>query len=103
MRTLYVLAGALVALVSCQDVPPLYPSNAPVQIREACVLTEQKCTACHDRDRIVYARHNATEWRTTVDRMRRFPGSSISAAETEDIVRCLSYRVEASVSSGWRD
>jgi hypothetical protein len=83
-------------MVSCSETPPLFPASAPIQIREACALTEQKCTACHDRERIVYARHNATEWRNTVDRMRRFPGAAISAADSEIIVRCLSYNVESS-------
>ncbi|MBA2543934.1 MAG: hypothetical protein H0V17_30100, partial [Deltaproteobacteria bacterium] len=82
----------------CQEAPLLYPSNAPIQIREACALTERKCTQCHDRERIVYARHNPAEWRNTVERMRRFPGSAISVADTDTIVRCLSYSSESSVS-----
>jgi hypothetical protein len=80
----------------------LYPANAPMPIQEACKLTEQKCTACHDRERIVYARNNsAVEWRTTVDRMRRMPGAAITAADSETIVRCLSYSDQAAVSQGW--
>jgi hypothetical protein len=90
---------AFVTVVSCQETSPLFPTNAPIHIQEACALAEQKCTACHERDRIVDARHNATEWRTTVDRMRRFPGSAISAADSESIVRCLSYSADSSVSA----
>jgi hypothetical protein len=89
----------LVASVSCQETPPLYPASAPNEIREACAVTAQKCTACHERDRIVYARHNPTEWRTTVERMRKFPGSGIAPADVEVVLRCLTYSAESSVDS----
>lgn len=90
------LLGALVAISACQETPPLIPASAPDEIREACALAQRKCTACHDRDRIVYARHNQTEWRTTVERMRKFPGSGISPADIEIVLRCLNYSAEAS-------
>jgi hypothetical protein len=90
------LAITLVALASCQDPPPLYPATAPDEIRKACAHTDRKCTACHDRERIVYARHTALEWRTTVERMRRFPGSGITPEDTEIIMQCLSYNAESS-------
>jgi hypothetical protein len=84
---------AIALLVACKEQPPLYPANAPPDIAEACTLAQRKCTACHDRDRIVYARMTAEEWRETVDKMRRLPGSSISPAEGETILRCLLYRM----------
>lgn len=90
----YLLAA--LAIAACQETPPLYPENAPDEIREACALTSQKCTACHERDRIVYARHNPREWRATVERMRKFPGSGISPEDVEIVLRCLSYSAEAS-------
>ncbi len=93
MRSLYLIACA--ATVACQEPAALYPASAPIQIREACELTERKCTACHDRERIVDAHHTELEWSTTVDRMRRFPGSAISVADKDVIVRCLSYRVDS--------
>jgi hypothetical protein len=80
-------------LVACKEPPPLYPANAPADIVEACALAQRKCTACHDRDRIVHARMNAEEWRDTVDKMRRLPGSTISPVEGEVILRCLLYRM----------
>jgi hypothetical protein len=91
----YVLACSLLAILSCQEPPPLYPASAPPEIVEACAVANRKCTACHDRDRIVYARHNQAEWRTTVERMRRFPGSAISPDEIEIILRCLNYSAES--------
>jgi hypothetical protein len=86
-----VVVGLLSALAACQEAPPLYPASAPDEVRQACALTNRKCTACHDRDRIVDARHNESEWRTTIERMRRFAGSGISPADGEIILRCLSY------------
>jgi len=98
------LAITLAALTSCQEPPPpLYPASAPAEVRQACALTDQKCTACHDRDRIVYARHTALEWRTTVERMRRFPGSAITPEDTTIIMKCLSYNAESSLIPASRD
>ena len=91
---------ALIALAACTEPPPLYPATAPPEIAEACSLTVRKCTACHDRDRIVYARHSPDEWRNIVEKMRRLPGSSITAAEGDIILRCLIYRTQ-STTSGW--
>jgi len=93
-----VIALALFAAGSCQDVPPLYPSSAPDDIKQACAVTERKCTACHERDRIVYANHNVREWQATVERMRTYPASAMTAADTQVIMRCLSYNADQSVS-----
>jgi hypothetical protein len=91
------LAAAFVAVVGCQETPPLYPATAPPEIREPCALAQEKCTACHERDRIVFARHNADEWRATIERMRRFPGAAISPSDSEIILRCLLYRTETTM------
>lgn len=79
-------------LVACQETPALYPATAPPEIRQACELTEQRCTTCHERDRIVYARMNTEDWRETIDRMRRMPGSTIKPGETDTILYCLLNR-----------
>jgi len=88
-RSLFVAAAMVGA---CSDAAPLYPANSPPEIVEACTLTQRKCTACHDRDRIVDAQMTTSEWRETVDRMRRFPGSNISPSEGEIVLRCLLRR-----------
>jgi hypothetical protein len=85
-------AIALVAFAACQNPTPLYPDNAPPDIVEACTLAQRKCTACHDRDRIDDAQMNEADWTDTVTRMRRFPGSNISPAEGQVILRCLLHR-----------
>lgn len=91
----FVLACAWVAVVSCQDAIPLYPPTAPPEIREACALAERKCTACHDRDRLLYTRQSAPAWRATIERMRLIPGSAISPLDGEIILRCMSFSAEA--------
>jgi hypothetical protein len=91
---LQVLRLVLVAslAVACQQTPPLYAPDASSDLRAACALTEQRCTACHERDRVVYADKTPDEWRTTVERMRRLPGSSIAPSETDTILKCLVNR-----------
>jgi hypothetical protein len=84
--------------VACTEPPPLYPANSPPDIVQACTLTQQKCTACHDRDRIVHSQMSPNEWRETVERMRRFPGSNISPTEQETILRCLLHRASTTSS-----
>lgn len=94
-RTINTVAVALAGLISCQDPLPLYPANAPLEIRQACAVTVQRCTACHESDRIVDARHTPAGWRNTVKRMRTFPGSGISLDDVETILFCLDSRAEA--------
>ena len=89
-RSNLLLAGSL-ALVACTEPRSLQKPGAPPEISEACALTNRKCTACHDSDRIVDARFSPGEWRTTVERMRQFPGSAISRADVEVVLRCLNY------------
>lgn len=83
--------AALIAIAACSEPAPQFPANAPPEILQACALTERKCTACHERERFVEARHSPEQWRDIVDRMRRFPASSISPADAETILRCLNY------------
>jgi hypothetical protein len=83
------------ALAACQPAAPLYEPSAPPDIREACALTERRCTACHDRDRIVDAHFTRDEWPRTVERMRQMPGSTIAPNETDIILRCLLHRVDS--------
>jgi hypothetical protein len=85
-----------VALGACTEPAPLFPSNAPPDVVSACEVTQRKCTACHDKDRIVTARLSPQEWRDTVEEMRLLPGSTITAAERDIILRCLLPRATTS-------
>jgi hypothetical protein len=85
-------AVALIAAIACQPAAPLYSPSAPPDVREACTLTERRCTQCHDRGRIVEANYGRAEWMSTIDRMRQMPGSTIAPYETDTILHCLLQR-----------
>jgi hypothetical protein len=91
----YQLGLACLALVACQAPAPLYSPSAPPDIREACTLTERRCTQCHDRGRIVEASFGRAEWMSTIDRMRQMPGSTIAPYEIDTILHCLLQRSTA--------
>ncbi len=92
----YVLVGTWIALVACQAPAPMYTPSAPPEIRDACSLTERRCTACHDRDRFLDARKSRDEWSATIERMRQMPGSTIRPYEAAVILHCLLYRTDMS-------
>lgn len=92
--------AAILAFAACTESAPQFPANMPPDIMEACALTERKCTACHDRDRFAEPRHSSSQWRDIVDKMRRIPGSAISPADAEIVLRCLNYRSSSTTSQG---
>lgn len=72
--------------------PSILPdaTTATEEIREACVLTQRKCTRCHSIDRVLVAPvRSPRDWEVRVARMRRMMASGISEAEGGLIVRCL--------------
>jgi hypothetical protein len=87
----------LVLLAACQPqerlvlIPLSESVRTPPTIREACVLTEQKCSKCHDLERIKVAHHALIDWPSYVEKMRRQPGSAITPEDGSVIVRCLNY------------
>jgi hypothetical protein len=92
------LAGAVCALVlaSCtrdriELLPPAAQAHTPPVIREACTLAEERCSRCHDLERIEIAHPALVDWPVYVDRMRRMPGSGITVDEASVIVKCLSW------------
>lgn len=66
------------------------PRTAP-QIREACRVTEQKCSRCHDLERIRLAHHALVDWPSYVEKMRLLPGSGITAGDKPVLLTCLDY------------
>jgi hypothetical protein len=86
-------------LAACGEQMPriaLVPDNGhtiPYEIKEACVLTEQRCTRCHTIGRVLASleadRH---DWPRLVGRMRRMPSSELGEDEAKTIVTCLDYR-----------
>ena len=93
--------AVVLALAACTEPSPQYPANMPPDIAQACAMTERKCTACHDRERFSEPRHSAAQWRDIVDKMRRIPGSSISPADADTVLRCLNYRSSTTSQDTW--
>jgi hypothetical protein len=83
----------LLVLAACERRVALVTDvgRAPPEIREACALTDRKCSGCHDLDRILLARDRGVEWPTVVDRMRRLQRSGISEQDGGIILRCLNH------------
>jgi hypothetical protein len=88
---------ALVVLAGCPPserlvlLSPAESARTPPPIRDACVITEQKCSKCHDLERIRLAHPALVDWPLYVDKMRRQPGSGITVGDSSVIVRCLNH------------
>lgn len=72
-------------------VPVSRLAQTPPAIRAACALAEQRCSRCHDLERIQLAHPALVDWPVYVDRMRHLPGSGITGDEASIIVRCLTW------------
>ncbi len=69
------------------------PNSASADLREACAITEQKCTRCHTIGRVLaWDAHTRTEWEPLVTRMRQMASSGITKSDTEYVLRCLEQR-----------
>ena len=67
--------------------------QTPLAAGEGKALLEQKCTQCHETERIVLLRFDQAKWESTVDRMREYIAdahvSPVSAQEKATIVSYL--------------
>jgi hypothetical protein len=70
---------------------PTESVRMPPALRQACAVTEQRCSRCHDLERIRLAHHELVDWPVYVDRMRRQPASGITADDAPVILKCLDY------------
>ena len=87
----------LLALAACGESIPRQSLIAnppgPPQLREACALTEQKCTRCHTLGRVLASdAHTRADWEPLVTRMRQMASSGITKPDTELVLRCLEQR-----------
>jgi hypothetical protein len=91
----------VLALVACGSPGGETPSRRLMEgmsgqdatITQACELTAQRCTACHDLDRVIDASpSHPDQWARYIGRMRRMRGSGISVRDGDVILRCLVYR-----------
>jgi hypothetical protein len=94
-------AAAMTLLFACwlrRPSPPRLLADgdpAPTEIREACAVTERKCSRCHTIDRVIVAQVSSPQhWEVYVNRMRRMAASGISEDDVGVVLRCLVYRWE---------
>jgi len=70
------------------DLPP-----TPIDINMAAKRMEERCSKCHNLDRIAGAHKDARGWLTTVSRMRALPNSGISADDARIIIAYLASQM----------
>jgi ferredoxin-NADP reductase len=70
------------------DQPPV-----AIDMNLAAATMEKRCSKCHNLDRIVGARKDASGWLATVNRMRALPDSGISEADSRTIVSYLASQM----------
>jgi ferredoxin-NADP reductase len=90
--TIFVLAFVLIASTAG---PYLARATRPpaqaglIDLNNASVLMQKRCSKCHTLDRIAGARKDAAGWVATVSRMRALAGAGISEADAQTIVTFL--------------
>lgn len=90
--TIFVLAFVLIASTTG---PYLARAARPpaqaglIDLDDASVLMQKRCSKCHTLDRIAGARKDTAGWTATVNRMRAMAGAGISEADAQTIVSFL--------------
>ena len=97
----HVIACILIALAvafACRPLPDPGQrllrgrADSDPEIARSCELTGQRCTRCHDIDRVLNAKvSHPSHWERYIERMRMMSGSGISRAESPIILRCLVF------------
>jgi glycine betaine catabolism B len=64
-------------------------TNAAIDLMQAAATMQERCSKCHDLERVVSARKDAPGWLSTVNRMRQLPASGISEEDVKTIVLFL--------------
>ena len=67
--------------------------TAAIDINMAAKTMEERCSKCHNLDRIAGAHKDARGWLSTVSRMRALPDSGISAANARIIISYLASKM----------
>jgi ferredoxin-NADP reductase/mono/diheme cytochrome c family protein len=76
-------------------------ATVSIDLAQAAGIMQQRCSRCHNLDRIFAARKDARGWAETVNRMRALPDSGLSVSEADIIVSYLaSQRPESSQEVG---
>lgn len=84
-------ACALAALSGCsggaQGTSVPAPTDSP-----GAALVDQRCTMCHNLDRVYAADYDAAKWAATVDRMEEKNGLVIDGDEKQAIIDYLAQQ-----------
>src|SRR5579862_542563 len=75
---------------------------AAIDINIAARRMEERCSKCHNLDRIAGAHKDARGWFATVNRMRALPDSGISADDARIIISYLASQMRPKGSSAGR-
>jgi ferredoxin-NADP reductase len=82
----YLLHNASIRTVSLEEINL---PNASIDVTRAAVTMRERCSTCHNLDRVVSARKDARGWLATVNRMRKMPASGISEEDVKTVVLFL--------------
>jgi ferredoxin-NADP reductase len=78
-------------------------TNAAMDLTQAAATMQERCSKCHDLERVVSARKDARGWLSTVNRMRQLPASGISEEDVKTIVLFLASQNPPEQSSPQAD
>ena len=78
-------------------------TNAAIDFTQAAATMQERCSKCHDLERVVSARKDARGWLATVNRMRQLPASGISEEDVKTIVLFLASQKSPEQSSPQTD
>ena len=68
--------------------PPAKPTTAPAQALDGKALMNERCTVCHNTERIQAAKKTRADWEATVSRMKG-KGAKLNDAETTALIDFL--------------
>jgi hypothetical protein len=88
-----VLVAVFASVLACgSTIERLDPTKLPEDLRDDYALFARRCSKCHSLARPLNAGiTDDSQWVMYVNRMRRQPGSGISLADQERILRFLRY------------
>lgn len=93
MLVLAILVGSLVVACSSAQTESVAPEPAAQEQEGAAALDgqtllQERCSVCHDLERVTSAKKSSGEWKSTVERMVS-KGAKLDAAEIDAVVAYL--------------
>jgi ferredoxin-NADP reductase/mono/diheme cytochrome c family protein len=75
------------------SVPAVDQPSTTIDLNQAGDMMQQRCSRCHNLDRVMMAVKDASGWLATVKRMQSLPGSGIAEEDVAIIVSYLTSQV----------